>query len=60
IKNPSDDFEGIKGEPTKITLLFDKKVFLKNLGSGKEFQGKKVFEDVFLPWEGNLYRVTLK
>ncbi|WP_300458586.1 alpha-amylase family protein [Desulfobacula sp.] len=60
IKNPSDNFEQINGEPTKITLSFNKEVLLKNLRSKREFQRKKVFEDIFSPWEGNLYEVNFQ
>jgi len=38
-------------------LSFNKEVFLKNLRTKEELQGKKIVEDVFLPWEGNLYQV---
>ncbi|NOX32925.1 MAG: hypothetical protein GXP56_04205 [Deltaproteobacteria bacterium] len=57
VKNPSDNFESIKGKPVKITLAFTKKVVLKNLRTKREFQREKVFKDNFLPWEGNIYQI---
>ncbi len=62
IENPSDNFDEIKGNPTKIELLFNRKVVLKNLRTEKEFKSKRKrkFKDIFLPWEGNLYQVKFE
>jgi hypothetical protein len=65
VKNPTIEKErprvggcqGITGVETEIRIAFPVEVELLNLRTGENLGRKRVFEDAFKPWEGNLYEV---